>query len=83
MMVRNWQRYWLTPATAEHLALVRAIGYGLLFLIYLPLDDRGWTQVSPVFWMPISAFRFLSGPWTAIWASETSASSPAPQATRR
>jgi hypothetical protein len=62
MMVRNWQRYWLTPATAEHLALVRAIGYGLLFLIYLPLDDRGWTQVSPVFWMPISAFRFLSGP---------------------
>ena len=62
MIARNWQRYWFTPATAEHLALVRVIGYGLLFLIYLPLDDRGWTQVSPVFWMPISAFRFLSGP---------------------
>jgi hypothetical protein len=62
MIVRNWQRYWFTPATAEHLALVRVVGCGLLFLIYLPLDDRGWTQVSPVFWMPISAFRMLSGP---------------------
>ena len=61
MIVESWRRYWFTPETAEHLALVRVAGYGLLFLIYLPLDDRGWTQVSPVFWMPISAFRFLSG----------------------
>jgi len=62
MIVRNWHRYWFTPETAEHLALVRVVSYALLFLIYLPLDDRGWTQVSPVFWMPISAFRILSGP---------------------
>jgi hypothetical protein len=62
MIVRNWRRYWFTPATAEHLALMRVVVYGLLFLIYLPLDDRGWTQVSPVFWMPISAFRLLYGP---------------------
>jgi hypothetical protein len=57
----NWHRYWFTPETAEQLALVRVVSYGLLFAIYLPLDDRGWTQVSPVFWMPISLFH-LSGP---------------------
>jgi Vitamin K-dependent gamma-carboxylase len=50
------------PETAEHLALMRIVSYGLLFLIYLPLDDRGWTQVSTVFWMPISLFRMLPGP---------------------
>ena len=58
----NSHRYWFTPETAEQLALVRVVSYGLLFAIYLPLDDRGWTQVSPVFWVPISAFHFLSGP---------------------
>ncbi len=57
-----WRRSWFTPQTAGQLALVRIVSYGLLFAIYLPLDDRGWTQVSPVFWMPISWFRFLSGP---------------------
>jgi hypothetical protein len=62
MTLRNWRRYWFTPETAEYLALIRVVCYGLLFLIYLPLDDRGWTQVSPVFWMPISAFHILSGP---------------------
>jgi hypothetical protein len=61
-LFQNWHRYWFTPETAEQLALVRVVGYGLLFAIYLPLDDRGWTQVSPVFWMPISAFHILSGP---------------------
>jgi hypothetical protein len=61
-LCQNWHRYWFTPETAEQLALVRVVSYGLLFAIYLPLDDRGWTQVSPVFWMPISAFHFLSGP---------------------
>lgn len=58
----NWNRYWFAPETAEQLALVRMVSFGLLFLIYLPLDDRGWTQISPVFWMPISAFHILSGP---------------------
>lgn len=43
-------------------ALPRVVIYGLLFVIYLPLDDRGWTQVSEVFWMPISVFHFLPGP---------------------
>jgi hypothetical protein len=62
MILRGWRRYWFTPETAEYLALIRLVCYGLLFLIYLPLDDRGWTQVSRVFWMPISAFRILSGP---------------------
>jgi hypothetical protein len=61
-LLEYWHRYWFTPETAEQLAWVRVISYGLLFLIYLPLDDRGWTQVSPVFWMPISAFHILSGP---------------------
>jgi hypothetical protein len=50
----KWHGYWFAPETAEHLALVRVISYSLLFAIYLPFDDRGWTQVSPVFWMPIS-----------------------------
>jgi|SRR5271165_4257458 len=57
-----WNRYWFTPETAERFALMRVVTYGLLFMIYLPLDDRGWTQVSPVFWMPISVFHFLPGP---------------------
>src|ERR1039458_218544 len=61
-LCQNWHRYWFTPETAEQLALVRVVSYGLLFAIYLPLDDRGWTQVSPVFWMPISAFHFLPAP---------------------
>jgi hypothetical protein len=61
-LFQSWHRYWFTPETAEQLALVRLVGYGLLFAIYLPLDDRGWTQVSSVFWMPISAFHILSGP---------------------
>src|ERR1022692_3637075 len=61
-LCQNWHRYWFTPETAEQLALVRVVSYGLLFAIYLPLDDRKSTQVSPVFWMPISAFHFLSGP---------------------
>jgi hypothetical protein len=56
-LFQHWHRYWFTPETAEQLALVRIVSYGLLFGIYLPLDDRGWTQVSSVFWMPISAFR--------------------------
>jgi hypothetical protein len=43
-------------------ALPRVVIYGLLFVIYLPLDDRGWTQVSQVFWMPISVFHLLPGP---------------------
>jgi hypothetical protein len=60
--VKGWRRYWFTPETAEHLALVRVAVYSLLFAIYLPLDDRGWTQVSSVFWMPVSAFHILSGP---------------------
>ena len=50
------------PSRAEDLAWVRVVSYSLLFAIYLPLDDRAWTQVSPVFWMPISFFRFLPGP---------------------
>jgi hypothetical protein len=58
----GWHRYWFTPQTAEYLALVRVASYGVLFAIYLPLDDRGWTQVSAVFWMPISLFHILSGP---------------------
>jgi len=62
MIVQSWRCYWFTPESAEQLALVRIVGYGLLLLIYLPLDDRDWTQVSPVFWMPISAFHILSGP---------------------
>ena len=57
-----WRRYWFTPGTAAQLALVRVVSYTLLLAIYLPLDDRGWTQVSPVFWMPISLFHILSGP---------------------
>jgi hypothetical protein len=61
-LLQKWHRYWFTPETAEQLALVRVVSYALLFAIYLPLDDRGWTQVSPVFWMPISAFHILSGP---------------------
>jgi hypothetical protein len=48
--------------TTERLAWTRIVSYGLLFLIYLALDDRGWTQVSTVFWMPISLFRVLPGP---------------------
>lgn len=43
-------------------ALARVVIYGLLFTIYLPLDDRDWTQVSEVFWMPISLFHLLPGP---------------------
>jgi len=62
LMVRSWNRYWFTPESAERLALVRVVSYGLLLAIYLPLDDRGWTQVSAVFWMPISAFHMLPGP---------------------
>ena len=58
----KWHGYWFAPETAEHLALVRVISYSLIFAIYLPFDDRGWTQVSPVFWMPISWFRTLSCP---------------------
>jgi hypothetical protein len=61
-LARHWHRYWFSPAAAEELALVRIVSYGLLFVIYLPLDDRGWTQASTVFWMPVSAFHFLSGP---------------------
>jgi hypothetical protein len=61
-LLQNWNRYWFTPATAEYLALVRIVTYGLLLAIYLPLDDRGWAQVSRVFWMPISVFHFLPGP---------------------
>lgn len=61
-LLQTWQSYWFTPEAAEQLALVRVASYGLLFAIYLPLDGRGWTQVSPVFWMPISAFHILSGP---------------------
>jgi hypothetical protein len=57
-----WRHYWFTPETAAQLALVRVVSYTLLFVVYLPLDDRGWTQVSPVFWMPISWFHILSGP---------------------
>lgn len=57
-----WHRYWFTPENAGYFARVRAVTYGLMFLIYLSLDDRGWTQVSAAFWMPISVFDFLSGP---------------------
>jgi len=46
----------------KRLAPVQAVIYSLLFLIYLPLDDRGWTQVSAVFWMPVSLFHLLPGP---------------------
>ncbi|HXM40340.1 MAG TPA: HTTM domain-containing protein [Bryobacteraceae bacterium] len=60
-LFRIWRRYWFAPETAEELALVRVVSYVLLLAIYLPLDDRGWTQVSPVFWMPISLFHILSG----------------------
>ena len=61
-LAQSWHCYWFAPETAEQLGLVRVVTYGLLFAIYLPLDDCGWTQVSPVFWMPISAFHILSGP---------------------
>jgi hypothetical protein len=53
--VKGWRRYWFTPETPEHLALVRVAVYSLLFAIYLPLDDRGWTQVSSVFAAVIQA----------------------------
>lgn len=61
-LLREWHRRWFTPATAEYLGWVRLITYALLFVIYWPLDDRSWTQVSSVFWMPVSLFHFLSGP---------------------
>jgi hypothetical protein len=57
-----WNSYWFAPACAEELACIRIVTYCVLFAVYLPLDDRGWTLVSPVFWMPVSAFHFLPGP---------------------
>jgi hypothetical protein len=47
---------------------LRIVCYGLLFLIYFTWNDRAWTEVSPVFWTPISFFRLLPGPpRTALW----------------
>lgn len=49
-------------STAESLGMFRVAFYGAVFLIYFGLDVRPWAQVSPSFWMPVSVFRFLSGP---------------------
>ena len=59
---KTWRSYWFTPSTAESLGLARIVCFFACFAIYLRLDDRGWTQISPVFWMPISVFRLLPGP---------------------
>jgi len=61
-VAQAWNRYWFRKESAAHLARVRIVAFGMLFAIYLPLDDRGWTQVLPVFWTPISLFRLLPGP---------------------
>jgi hypothetical protein len=58
----RWDRYWFAPSSAEGLALTRILCCALCFAIYLRLDIRAWTEVSPVFWMPVSLFRFLPGP---------------------
>lgn len=58
----RWRNHWFSPRSAASLAAVRIAVYSLLFVIYCGTDDRGWTRVSSVFWMPVSFFRLLPGP---------------------
>jgi hypothetical protein len=57
-----WERFWLRAAAPSALALFRIAFYGTILLVYLRWDVRAWAQVSTLFWIPVSFFRFLP-PW--------------------
>jgi hypothetical protein len=52
----RWLRFWLDPVAPSALGCCRALACGAFLLLYWRFDATGWTEVSPVFWMPTSLF---------------------------
>ncbi|MFZ5897498.1 MAG: hypothetical protein ACOY0T_40995 [Myxococcota bacterium] len=58
----RWHAFWFTPEAPDNLGLCRLLFYGLIFLLYLDTSWSEWSEVSRVFWEPISLFKHLRLP---------------------
>jgi hypothetical protein len=58
----RWNAFWFAPRPPEDLALGRAAFFGLLALLYAPVDWRGWADVDPAMWTPTWSFALLGLP---------------------
>jgi len=58
----RWHRFWFDAEAPDNLGLCRALFYGLILLLYLPDSWTEWSDVSPVFWEPITMFKWLPIP---------------------
>jgi hypothetical protein len=68
---RAWRSFWFPPEPAGNLCLGRAIFFGLLFVLYLPVDYAAWADVPGEFWQPVSFFAWspalrLSAAWLQV-----------------
>ena len=57
-----WNGYFFTPQAPTDLAVGRLLGFGLLFLYYLPIDFAGWAEVTPAAWLPLPIFEWFRLP---------------------
>ena len=53
----EWMCFWFEPVPASNLAISRLTFFGLLWLLYVPYDFRGWADVSPALFEPIWLFE--------------------------
>ena len=58
----RWRAFWFTPECPANLGICRALFYGAILLLYLPVDFASWGAVSDVFWMPLFTFQILHLP---------------------
>jgi hypothetical protein len=58
----RWHRFWFEAEAPDNLGLCRALFYGCLLLLYADMSWSDWSDVSPVFWEPITLFRRLHLP---------------------
>ena len=58
----RWHRFWFDAEAPDNLGLSRALFYGLILLLYLNESWSEWSDVSVVFWEPITMFKWLRIP---------------------
>jgi hypothetical protein len=58
----RWQRFWFDAEGPENLAICRALFFGIMLLLYVDVSWSQWSEVSRVFWEPITLFKRLHVP---------------------
>ena len=58
----RWQRFWFEAEAPDNLGLCRALFYAAILILYLDVSWSLWSDVSQVFWEPITLFKRLHMP---------------------